>query len=98
MVWFAYKTPDENELAVKPMNWSGCVQIFNQGLKSYPGLTSKIIRVWKVHRYRPSGALHGLLKVRLFTQDDAAFVQKIKLRVSNCNKFNNLMKYTKFRI
>ena len=53
------------------MNCPGCVQIFNQGLKSYRDLPLKLSEFGKVHRYEPSGALHGLLRVRAFTQDDA---------------------------
>ena len=68
---FTSETPDEKIFAVKPMNCPGCVQIFNQGLKSYRDLPIKLSEFGKVHRYEPSGALHGLLRVRAFTQDDA---------------------------
>ncbi len=68
---FTSETPDEKVFAVKPMNCPGCVQIFNQGLKSYRDLPLKLSEFGKVHRYEPSGALHGLLRVRAFTQDDA---------------------------
>jgi threonyl-tRNA synthetase len=68
---FTSKTPDEKIFAVKPMNCPGCVQVFNQGLKSYRDLPLKLSEFGKVHRYEPSGALHGLLRVRAFTQDDA---------------------------
>ncbi len=68
---FTSDTPDEKTFAVKPMNCPGCVQIFNQGLKSYRDLPLKLSEFGKVHRYEPSGALHGLLRVRAFTQDDA---------------------------
>ena len=68
---FTSKTPDEKTFAVKPMNCPGCVQVFNQGLKSYRDLPLKLSEFGKVHRYEPSGALHGLLRVRAFTQDDA---------------------------
>jgi len=68
---FTSQTPDEKVFAVKPMNCPGCVQIFNQGLKSYRDLPLKLSEFGKVHRYEPSGALHGLLRVRAFTQDDA---------------------------
>jgi len=64
-------TPDEKIFAIKPMNCPGCVQVFNQGLKSYRDLPLKMAEFGKVHRYEPSGALHGLLRVRAFTQDDA---------------------------
>ena len=68
---FTSETPDEKTFAVKPMNCPGCIQIFNQGLKSYRDLPLKLSEFGKVHRYEPSGALHGLLRVRAFTQDDA---------------------------
>ena len=68
---FTSETPDEKIFAVKPMNCPGCVQVFNQGLKSYRDLPLKLSEFGKVHRYEPSGALHGLLRVRAFTQDDA---------------------------
>ena len=68
---FTSETPDEKTFAVKPMNCPGCVQVFNQGLKSYRDLPLRLSEFGKVHRYEPSGALHGLLRVRAFTQDDA---------------------------
>ena len=68
---FTSSTPDKKTFAVKPMNCPGCIQIFNQGLKSYRDLPLKLSEFGKVHRYEPSGALHGLLRVRAFTQDDA---------------------------
>ncbi len=68
---FTSQTPDEKIFAIKPMNCPGCVQVFNQGLKSYRDLPLKLSEFGKVHRYEPSGALHGLLRVRAFTQDDA---------------------------
>jgi threonyl-tRNA synthetase len=68
---FTSETPDKKTFAVKPMNCPGCVQVFNQGLKSYRDLPLKLSEFGKVHRYEPSGALHGLLRVRAFTQDDA---------------------------
>jgi len=64
-------TPDERIFAIKPMNCPGCVQIFNQGLKSYRDLPLKLSEFGKVHRYESSGSLHGLMRVRSFTQDDA---------------------------
>jgi threonyl-tRNA synthetase len=64
-------TPDERVFAIKPMNCPGCVQIFNQGLKSYRDLPLKLSEFGKVHRYESSGSLHGLMRVRSFTQDDA---------------------------
>lgn len=64
-------TPDEKVFAIKPMNCPGHIQVFNQGLKSYRDLPLRISEFGKVHRYEPSGSLHGLLRVRAFTQDDA---------------------------
>ncbi|MDC3151369.1 threonine--tRNA ligase [Candidatus Pelagibacter sp.] len=68
---YTSETPDEKVFAIKPMNCPGCIQVFNQGLKSYRDLPYKMSEFGKVHRYEPSGALHGLLRVRAFTQDDA---------------------------
>ena len=62
---------DERVYTIKPMNCPGHVQIFKNGLKSYRDLPLKIAEFGKVHRFEPSGALHGLLRVRAFTQDDA---------------------------
>jgi threonyl-tRNA synthetase len=62
---------DERVYAIKPMNCPGHVQIFKNGLKSYRDLPLKIAEFGKVHRFEPSGALHGLMRVRAFTQDDA---------------------------
>jgi len=62
---------DERVYAIKPMNCPGHVQIFKNGLKSYRDLPMKLAEFGKVHRFEPSGALHGLLRVRAFTQDDA---------------------------
>ena len=68
---FMTQTPDERMYAIKPMNCPGHVQVFNQGLKSYRDLPLRLCEFGKVHRYEPSGALHGLMRVRAFTQDDA---------------------------
>ena len=68
---YTSQTPDKKIFAIKPMNCPGHVQIFNQGLKSYRDLPLRLSEFGKVHRYEPSGALHGLLRVRAFTQDDA---------------------------
>ncbi|MBL8202516.1 MAG: threonine--tRNA ligase [Chromatiales bacterium] len=68
---FMTRTPDERVFAIKPMNCPGHVQVFNQGLKSYRDLPLRLCEFGKVHRYEPSGALHGLMRVRAFTQDDA---------------------------
>lgn len=76
--WFNYHhhmytttTEDERVYALKPMNCPGAVSMFAQGLKSYRDLPLRMAEFGKVHRYEPSGALHGLLRVRHFTQDDA---------------------------
>jgi threonyl-tRNA synthetase len=68
---FLTRTPDERLYAIKPMNCPGHVQIFKQGLRSYRDLPLRFAEFGKVHRYEPSGALHGLMRVRAFTQDDA---------------------------
>jgi threonyl-tRNA synthetase len=68
---FLTATPDERVYAIKPMNCPGHIQVFNQGLKSYRDLPLRLCEFGKVHRYEPSGALHGLMRVRGFTQDDA---------------------------
>jgi threonyl-tRNA synthetase len=67
----AKREEDERVYAIKPMNCPGHVQIFKNGLKSYRDLPLKLAEFGKVHRFEPSGALHGLLRVRAFTQDDA---------------------------
>ena len=68
---FMTQTPDDRVFAIKPMNCPGHVQVFRQGLRSYRELPLRIAEFGKVHRYEPSGALHGLMRVRAFTQDDA---------------------------
>jgi len=67
----AKREEDERVYAIKPMNCPGHVQIFKNGLKSYRDLPLRIAEFGKVHRFEPSGALHGLMRVRAFTQDDA---------------------------
>jgi threonyl-tRNA synthetase len=76
--WFNYReamftttTEDERVFALKPMNCPGAVSLFAHGLKSYRDLPLRMAEFGKVHRYEPSGSLHGLLRVRHFTQDDA---------------------------
>jgi threonyl-tRNA synthetase len=66
-----HRADDERIYAIKPMNCPGHIQIFKNGLKSYRNLPMKIAEFGKVHRFEPSGALHGLMRVRAFTQDDA---------------------------
>jgi threonyl-tRNA synthetase len=68
---FLTKTEDERIFALKPMNCPGHVALFKNGLKSYRDLPVKIAEFGVVHRYEPSGALHGVMRVRAFTQDDA---------------------------
>ena len=68
---YTTQTPDERVFAIKPMNCPGHVQIFKQGIVSYRELPVRYAEFGKVHRYEPSGALHGLMRVRAFTQDDA---------------------------
>jgi threonyl-tRNA synthetase len=65
------QTPDDRTFAIKPMNCPGHIQVFKQGLRSYRELPLRLAEFGKVHRYEPSGALHGLMRVRAFTQDDA---------------------------
>lgn len=84
-------TPDEREFALKPMNCPGHVQIFKNGLKSYRELPMKIAEFGKVHRYEPSGALHGLMRVRHFTQDDAHIFCTDEQITEECVAVNNLI-------
>jgi len=84
-------TPDEKVFAIKPMNCPGCVQVFNQGLKSYRDLPLRMSEFGKVHRYEPSGALHGLLRVRAFTQDDAHIFCTEDQITNECLSITNLI-------
>ena len=68
---FTSRTEDERVFAIKPMNCPGHVQVFKNELRSFRDLPFKLAEFGKVHRYEPSGALHGLMRVRAFTQDDA---------------------------
>ncbi len=68
---FTTETEDGRSYAIKPMNCPGHVQVFKQGITSYRELPYRLAEFGKVHRYEPSGALHGMLRVRAFTQDDA---------------------------
>ena len=68
---FTTQTEDDRVFALKPMNCPGSVALYKQGLKSYRDLPIRMAEFGKVHRYEPSGALHGLMRVRHFTQDDA---------------------------
>ena len=84
-------TPDEKVFAIKPMNCPGCIEVFNQGLKSYKDLPLKMSEFGKVHRYEPSGALHGLLRVRAFTQDDAHIFCTEEQITNECLTVTNLI-------
>ena len=88
---YTSKTPDEKVFAIKPMNCPGHIQVFNQGLKSYRDLPLRITEFGKVHRYEPSGALHGLLRVRAFTQDDAHIFCSEDQITSECLNVTNLI-------
>ena len=68
---FTSETVDGRTFAIKPMNCPGHIQVFNQGIKSYRDLPLRFAEFGKCHRYEPSGALHGMMRVRAFTQDDA---------------------------
>ena len=68
---FTCEMEDGRNYAIKPMNCPGHVQIYNQGIKSYRDLPYRLAEFGKCHRYEPSGALHGMMRVRAFTQDDA---------------------------
>ncbi len=88
---YTSETPDEKVFAIKPMNCPGHIQVFNQGLKSYRDLPLRIAEFGKVHRYEPSGALHGLLRVRAFTQDDAHIFCSEDQITSECLEVTNLI-------
>ncbi len=68
---FTSETVDGRHYAIKPMNCPGHVQVFKQGITSYRDLPVRLAEFGKCHRYEPSGALHGMMRVRAFTQDDA---------------------------
>ncbi|MCP5090432.1 MAG: threonine--tRNA ligase [Gammaproteobacteria bacterium] len=68
---FTTETVDGRHFAIKPMNCPGHVQVFKQGITSYRDLPIRLAEFGKCHRYEPSGALHGMMRVRAFTQDDA---------------------------
>jgi threonyl-tRNA synthetase len=88
---YTSETPDEKVFAIKPMNCPGHIQVFNQGLKSYRDLPLRITEFGKVHRYEPSGALHGLLRVRAFTQDDAHIFCSEEQITNECLNVTNLI-------
>ena len=84
-------TDDDRVFALKPMNCPGHVQIFKHGLKSYRDLPIKLAEFGAVHRYEPSGALHGLMRVRGFTQDDAHIFCTEEQLAAECLKINDLI-------
>jgi len=88
----AREQTDEDRLyAIKPMNCPGHIQIFKHGLKSYRDLPLRLSEFGVVHRYEPSGALHGLLRVRAFTQDDAHVFCTDEQMAEECHKINDLI-------
>ena len=84
-------TEDERVYAIKPMNCPGHIQIFKHGLRSYRELPLRMAEFGIVHRYEPSGALHGLLRVRAFTQDDAHVFCTEEQMADECLKINDLI-------
>ncbi|MBM6596010.1 threonine--tRNA ligase [Microvirga pudoricolor] len=88
---FVTKTEDDRVFAIKPMNCPGHVQIFKHGLKSYRDLPLRLAEFGAVSRYEPSGALHGLMRVRAFTQDDAHVFCTEDQLASECLKINDLI-------
>ena len=84
-------TDDDRVFALKPMNCPGHVQIFKHGLKSYRELPVKLAEFGNVHRYEPSGALHGLMRVRGFTQDDAHIFCTEEQLAAECLRINDLI-------
>ncbi|MBY4588777.1 MULTISPECIES: threonine--tRNA ligase [Rhizobium] len=85
------KEADNRVFALKPMNCPGHVQIFKHGLKSYRELPIRLAEFGLVHRYEPSGALHGLMRVRGFTQDDAHIFCTDEQMAAECLKINDLI-------
>jgi threonyl-tRNA synthetase len=88
---FLTEPKDEKTFAIKPMNCPGHVQVYKNGLKSYRDLPAKVAEFGKVHRYEPSGALHGLMRVRAFTQDDAHVFCTPEQIAEECLKMNDLI-------
>ncbi len=84
-------TDDDRVFALKPMNCPGHIQIFKHGLKSYRELPIRLAEFGAVHRYEPSGALHGLMRVRGFTQDDAHIFCTDEQMAAECLKINDLI-------
>jgi threonyl-tRNA synthetase len=88
---FTTVTEDEREFVIKPMNCPGHIQIFKHGLRSYRELPYRVAEFGSVHRYEPSGALHGLMRVRAFTQDDAHVFCTQEQLAEECIKINDLI-------
>src|SRR6267154_6667032 len=88
---FMTQTPDDRVFALKPMNCPGHVQVFKQGLRSYRELPLRFAEFGAVNRYEPSGALHGLMRVRSFTQDDAHIFCTEEQMAEECHKINELI-------
>jgi threonyl-tRNA synthetase len=88
---FTTVTEDEREFVIKPMNCPGHIQIFKHGLRSYRELPYRVAEFGAVHRYEPSGALHGLMRVRAFTQDDAHVFCTQEQLAEECIKINDLI-------
>ena len=88
---FTTVTEDDRQFAIKPMNCPGHVQIFKHGLRSYRELPYRISEFGCVHRYEPSGALHGLMRVRGFTQDDAHVFCTEEQLEDECMAINELI-------
>ncbi|MBV1702040.1 MAG: threonine--tRNA ligase [Hyphomicrobiales bacterium] len=85
------ETGDERVFALKPMNCPGHVQIFKHGLRSYRELPVRYAEFGHVHRYEPSGAMHGVMRVRAFTQDDAHIFCTEDQLAAECLKINDLI-------
>lgn len=88
---YVTQTEDDRVFAIKPMNCPGHIQIFKHGLKSYRELPVKMAEFGAVHRYEPSGALHGLMRVRGFTQDDAHVFCTDEQMAAECLRINDLI-------
>jgi threonyl-tRNA synthetase len=87
---FATERDEDRTLCLKPMNCPGHVQVFNQGTRSYRELPLRFAEFGKVHRFEPSGALHGLLRVRSFTQDDGHIFCAPEQLQDECVRFTEM--------
>ncbi len=88
---YTTETPDEKTLALKPMNCPGSVLMYSHGLKSYRDLPIRMAEFGKVHRYELSGSLHGLMRVRHFTQDDAHIYCTEQQMLDECTQIIRLV-------